>query len=65
MSFVLTGVEALHPAEHTVIPDRIEAGTYLVAAAMAGGEVTLHPVIPQHVSSLIAKLKEAGHRDPS
>lgn len=56
----IDGVEALHPAEHTIIPDRIEAGTYLVAAAMAGGEVVIHPVIPQHVSSLIAKLKEAG-----
>ncbi|NLY29247.1 MAG: UDP-N-acetylglucosamine 1-carboxyvinyltransferase [Firmicutes bacterium] len=56
----IDGVEALHPAEHRVIPDRIEAGTYLVAAAMAGGEVTLQPVIPQHISSLIAKLQEAG-----
>ncbi len=56
----IDGVETLHPAEHTVIPDRIEAGTYMVAGAIAGGEVTLQPVIPQHVSSLIAKLEEAG-----
>ncbi|NMB12972.1 MAG: UDP-N-acetylglucosamine 1-carboxyvinyltransferase [Firmicutes bacterium] len=56
----IDGVEGLHPAEHTTIPDRIEVGTYLVAAAMAGGKVTLHSVIPQHVASLIAKLRETG-----
>ncbi len=56
----IEGVDTLYPAEHTVIPDRIEAGTYLVAAAMTGGEVTVRPVVPQHVSSLIAKFKEIG-----
>ena len=56
----IDGVEGLRPAEHTVIPDRIEVGTYLIAAAMTGGHVTLQPTIPQHVASLIAKLKETG-----
>ena len=56
----IDGVESLHPAEHTIMPDRIEVGTYLIAAAMAGGTVTLHPVISQHVASLIAKLRETG-----
>lgn len=56
----IEGVDELHPAEHSVISDRIEAGTYIVAAAMVGGSVTLQPVIPQHIASLIAKLHEVG-----
>lgn len=50
----------LIPAVHTVIPDRIEAGTHMVAAAITGGEVTLTNVIPEHLEPLIAKLREAG-----
>ncbi len=50
----------LIPAVHTVIPDRIEAGTHMVAAAITGGEVTVTNVIPEHLEPLIAKLREAG-----
>jgi UDP-N-acetylglucosamine 1-carboxyvinyltransferase len=56
----IEGVEKLHGAEHTVIPDRIEAGTFLVAGAMTEGQVTLQNVEPKHIRSLIQKLKEAG-----
>lgn len=54
------GVENLQPCRHTVIPDRIEAGTYLVAAAVTGGEVTVENIIPEHVEPVLAKLREAG-----
>jgi UDP-N-acetylglucosamine 1-carboxyvinyltransferase len=54
------GVDELHGAEHTIIPDRIEAGTFLVAGAIAGGEVTLTHCAPQHLNSVIAKLRECG-----
>lgn len=50
----------LRPAEHTIIPDRIEAGTHLVAAAITGGEVTVTNVIPEHLEPLLAKMREAG-----
>ncbi|MCL6638310.1 MAG: UDP-N-acetylglucosamine 1-carboxyvinyltransferase [Firmicutes bacterium] len=50
----------LHEAEHTVIPDRIEAGTHIVAAAISGEEVTVKNVIPEHLEPLLAKLREAG-----
>ncbi len=50
----------LGPAVHTVIPDRIEAGTHLVAAAITGGEVTVKNVIPEHLEPLLAKLREAN-----
>ncbi len=54
------GVKELHGAEYTVIPDRIEAGTYMVAAAMTGGDVLIENVLPEHQKPLIAKLREAG-----
>lgn len=54
------GVSSLSGTEHTVIPDRIEAGTYMVGAAITGGSVTIENVIPTHLSPLIAKLKETG-----
>jgi UDP-N-acetylglucosamine 1-carboxyvinyltransferase len=50
----------LKPAVHAVIPDRIEAGTHLVAAAVTGGEVTVKNVIPEHLEPLLAKLREAN-----
>lgn len=56
----IRGVERLHGVQHTVIPDRIEAGTYLVAGAMTGGNITLHAVNPEHLSSILQKLTEAG-----
>lgn len=56
----IEGVERLHGAEHTVIPDRIEAGTYLVAAAATRGRVRLQNVKPNLIDAVIEKLKEAG-----
>jgi len=54
------GNQELHGAVHTVIPDRIEAGTYLIAAAATGGQVHLERVIPEHLRAVIDKLREAG-----
>ncbi len=54
------GVERLVGATHTVIPDDIEAGTWMMAAAMTQGDVTLQNVIPTHITPIIAKLREAG-----
>ncbi len=56
----IEGVPQLHGAIHTVIPDRIEAGTYLIAAAMAGGDVFVENALPEHLKPVVAKLKEAG-----
>lgn len=56
----ISGVKELKGAEHTVIPDRIEAGTYMVAAAMTNGDVRVENVLTEHLKPLIAKLKEAG-----
>jgi len=56
----IQGVKELKGTSHQVIPDRIEAGTYMVAAAMTGGDVVIENVILEHVRSVIAKLMEAG-----
>ena len=56
----IEGVDSLHGASHTVIPDRIEAGTFMVAAAITGGDVFVEGAIYNHLSSLGAKLREAG-----
>ena len=56
----IEGVEELSGAEHTIIPDRIEAGTFLVAAAITGGNVLVQGAVPEHLSSLIAKMEEMG-----
>jgi UDP-N-acetylglucosamine 1-carboxyvinyltransferase len=56
----IRGVERLHGAEHSVIPDRIEAGTFLVAAAITGGDLTITHCEPQHLEAVIAKLGQAG-----
>lgn len=56
----IEGVKALHGADYTIIPDRIEAGTYMIAAAMTGGDVVVENVLPEHQKPLIAKLREAG-----
>jgi len=58
----IEGTTKLTCADYTVIPDRIEAGTFMVGAAITGGEITVENVIPAHLSSLIAKLKEVGCR---
>ena len=57
---VIRGVEKLHGARHAVIPDRIEAGTFLCAVAAAGGDVTLRNVRPDTLDAVTAKLREAG-----
>lgn len=56
----IEGVPELKGAVHTVIPDRIEAGTYLIAAAMAGGDVYVENALSEHLKPVVAKLKEAG-----
>jgi UDP-N-acetylglucosamine 1-carboxyvinyltransferase len=58
----IQGVDTLHPADVDTIPDRIEAGTFLVAAAMTGGTVTLTGVHPGHLSAVIRKLEDTGCR---
>jgi UDP-N-acetylglucosamine 1-carboxyvinyltransferase len=59
-SIRIRGVSKLHKTEHTVIPDRIEAGTYMVAAAITGGDLLIENVVPSHLQPIIAKLREAG-----
>lgn len=56
----IEGVSELKGAVHTVIPDRIEAGTYMIAAAMAGGDVYVENALSEHLKPLVAKLKEVG-----
>ena len=56
----ITGVKYLHSCFHEVIPDRIEAGTYLVIAALLGNHIKIDNMIPNHLDALIAKLTEAG-----
>ena len=56
----IRGVESLHGCTYSIIPDQIEAGTYMVAAAATGGDVLIENVIPKHLESIIAKLLEAG-----
>ncbi len=57
---VIEGVDTLHPVETTVIPDRIEAGTYMIASAITGGDVTIRGCRLGHLDALVTKLKEAG-----
>ncbi|HVF28046.1 MAG TPA: UDP-N-acetylglucosamine 1-carboxyvinyltransferase [Pyrinomonadaceae bacterium] len=59
-TITIEGVEALGGAEHTIIPDRIETGTFLVAAAITNGELELKDCTPEHSAVVIAKLREAG-----
>ena len=54
------GVERLHGATHAIIPDRIEAGTFLVAGAITGGELLLTNCEPGHLKAVIEKLRECG-----
>jgi len=58
----IEGVKELHGAEHSVIPDRIEAGTFLVAAALAGREVTLRRVNAEHLNAVTNAISDAGFR---
>ena len=56
----IEGVATLHGCRHTIIPDMIEAGTYMAAVAATGGCITLQNVIPKHLESIIGKLTEMG-----
>ncbi|MFT9600687.1 UDP-N-acetylglucosamine 1-carboxyvinyltransferase [Mesobacillus sp.] len=56
----IEGVEVLFGADHNIIPDRIEAGTFMVASAITGGNVLVKGAVPEHLSSLVAKMEEMG-----
>ncbi len=56
----ITGVERLRPIAHAVLPDRIETGTFVIAAAITGGTITIRDCDPHHVDALLAKVAEAG-----
>ena len=59
-TIVIDGVERMHGGSYRVLPDRIEAGTYLVAGAITGGRVHLKQAAPGHLDAVLAKLQEAG-----
>lgn len=59
-TIIINGVKELQASTHSIIPDRIEAGTYMIAAAITRGEVLLENVITDHLKPISAKLKEAG-----
>jgi len=61
-TITIVGVERLHGADYAVIPDRIEAGTFLLAAAITRSTLTVGPVIPDHLRAVLTKLEEAGCR---
>jgi UDP-N-acetylglucosamine 1-carboxyvinyltransferase len=56
----IEGVSYLRPFQHTVIPDRIEAGTFAVAAAITGGQVEVAGCVPEHLEAVIKKLRQVG-----
>ncbi len=56
----IEGVEELHGAEHYIIPDRVEAGTFMVAAAITEGDVIIENAVPEHMTALISKMGEMG-----
>jgi UDP-N-acetylglucosamine 1-carboxyvinyltransferase len=58
----IEGVEKLKPAEHSIMPDRIEAGTLLIAGAITKGEVTVKKCVPAHLEALILKMRESGFK---
>ncbi|MEA5471782.1 UDP-N-acetylglucosamine 1-carboxyvinyltransferase [Spirulina sp. 06S082] len=59
-TIIIVGVPRLHTTDYSIIPDRIETGTFLVAGAITGSEISLSPVIPEHLTPVIAKLREIG-----
>ena len=59
-TIIITGVKQLNGCTHEVIPDRIEAGTFLIAAAATLSSITISPVIPKHLESVLNKLRESG-----
>jgi len=59
-TIIIRGVSRLSGAEHTIIPDRIEAGTFLIAGAITGGDLLVSGCRPEHLTALITKLRETG-----
>lgn len=59
-TIVISGVPSLHSVDYSIIPDRIEAGTLLVAGAITHSELSLSPIVPDHLTAVIAKLREIG-----
>ena len=59
---IIDGVKKLHGCSHKVIPDRIEAGTFLIAAAATSSSITISPVIPIHLEAVLKKLEESGSK---
>ncbi|WP_322111828.1 UDP-N-acetylglucosamine 1-carboxyvinyltransferase [Aerosakkonema funiforme] len=59
-TIIIDGVKSLHSVEYSIIPDRIEAGTFLVAGAITHSELSLSPIIPDHLTAAIAKLRAIG-----
>lgn len=58
----IDGVAKLHPAKHSIMPDRIEAGTLLIAGAITKGQVTVEKCVPAHLEALILKMRESGFK---
>jgi UDP-N-acetylglucosamine 1-carboxyvinyltransferase len=56
----IDGVDELQPIEHSILPDRIEAGTFMVAAALTRGDVLIRDCVPEHLDAVVAKLRAAG-----
>ena len=56
----IEGVKELKGCEHDIIPDRIEAGTFMVAAAITRGDIFIENAVPEHMTALIAKMREMG-----
>ncbi|MGF1492065.1 MAG: UDP-N-acetylglucosamine 1-carboxyvinyltransferase [Microcoleaceae cyanobacterium] len=61
-TIVVSGVPELHSVDYSIIPDRIEAGTFLLAGAITQSDIRLHPVIPEHLTAVISKLRKMGAR---
>jgi UDP-N-acetylglucosamine 1-carboxyvinyltransferase len=61
-TITIAGVERLHGADYAVIPDRIEAATFLLAGAITRSDITVGPVVPEHLGAVFTKLEEAGCR---
>src|SRR6185503_3747288 len=59
-SITIEGVDELHPIDHAILPDRIEAGTFMVAAALTRGDVLVRGCVPEHLEAVIQKLRSAG-----
>nr|WP_322743638.1 UDP-N-acetylglucosamine 1-carboxyvinyltransferase [Romeria gracilis] len=59
-TIMISGVPSLHATDYSIIPDRIEAGTYLIAGAITRAHLSVGPVLPEHLTPLISKLKETG-----